>query len=52
MMKSVIFVALVLLYTVNARLVKRQEDVESEGKIIFCNFNDRIKYENNYSYCY
>jgi len=38
-MKSVIFVALVLLYTVNARLVKRQADsdaVESDdGKIVF-----------------
>ena len=37
-MKSVIFVALVLLYTVNARLVKRQESdaVESDdGKIVF-----------------
>ena len=37
-MKSVIFVALVLLYTVNARLVKRQDGdaVESDdGKIVF-----------------
>ena len=48
MMKSVISVALVLLYTVNARLVKRQEDVESEGKIVFCNCNDKIEYENYY----
>ena len=48
-MKSVIFVALVLLYTVNARLVKRQGAVESDaGKIVFCNCNDKIEYENDY----
>ena len=46
-MKSVIFVALVLFYTVNAAK-KRQVGDENEGKIVFCNWNGKIKYENDY----